>query len=228
VRTPGGSRTSAIARGREGATAGASAENGRRPCLSVAFSCPDRFATMGSFCRLRRSRVRAPRNRHRVGGITPPSSLDCACSRGIDEGRKRKSLSIAFGIERNSGIDDGDAADLTPLIALTGGRTGDFPLDSCYPNLVYKAHNFPIASGMIMASPTRLVGGRADCFARSCASLLSIVLHCFRQRRMCPTRPHPAPELEFNSPCGTRRYRTHLDRYAKLGRSAAALLIHCY
>jgi hypothetical protein len=35
MRTPGGSRTSAIARGREGATAGASAENGRS--LSVAF-----------------------------------------------------------------------------------------------------------------------------------------------------------------------------------------------
>ena len=33
MRTPGGSRTSAIARGREGATAGASAENGRKALL---------------------------------------------------------------------------------------------------------------------------------------------------------------------------------------------------
>jgi hypothetical protein len=44
--------------------------------------------------------------------------------------------------------------------ALTGGRTGDFLLDSRYPNLVYKAHNFPIASGTIVASPTPLIGAR--------------------------------------------------------------------
>jgi hypothetical protein len=55
---------------------------------------------------------------------------------------------------------------------------GDFPIDSRYPNLVYKAHNFQIASALIIASPTRLVGGRAGrCarWARHCYPLFFIV-----------------------------------------------------
>jgi hypothetical protein len=53
-------------------------------------------------------------------GMEPPSPLDCACCRSINEGRKRKSLSITFDIEKNSGIDCGDSADLTPLAAVAG------------------------------------------------------------------------------------------------------------
>jgi hypothetical protein len=49
--------------------------------------------------------------------MEPPSPLDCACCRSINGGGKRKSLSIAFDIEKNSGIDCGDSADLTPLVA---------------------------------------------------------------------------------------------------------------
>ena len=118
MRTPGGSRTSAIARGREGATAGASAENGRS--LSVAFSCPDRLRQWDHFVV---GAAAASEHREIVigsAGMEPPSPLDCACCRSINEGRKRKSLSIAFDIEKNSGIDCGDSDDPTPLIAEVG------------------------------------------------------------------------------------------------------------
>jgi hypothetical protein len=62
--------------------------------------------------------------------------------------------------------------------ALTGGWTGDFLLDSRYPNLVYKAHNFPIASGTIVASPTGLSAGAwivSRDRVRHCSALFFIV-----------------------------------------------------
>jgi hypothetical protein len=70
-----------------------------------------------------RLRPNAAETRIGYAGIESPSTLECASSRRIDEGRKLKSLSIAFGIERNSGMNRGDLADLIAFVAVSDKLT---------------------------------------------------------------------------------------------------------
>ena len=81
---------------------------------------------------------------------------------------------------------------------------------------------------MIIASPTPLAGGRRDYVARSCAV---IVIHC--SSLFFGSGEWARRGLNFNYE-GVKFAMRHkalsnaLDRYAKLGRGAAALLVHCF